>query len=114
MCMHASSKCGTFFAGGAAPQFASAGADRKVKLWDLRLRECMHAFDGHTDQVWVRMKLSILSVHMVFIESAVIKPHTSIRTLPTIPTEQESHQWATTFRSSLAAQGKTVVGKNQV
>lgn len=38
--------------GTAAPQFASAGADRKVKLWDLRLRECLHAFEGHTDQVW--------------------------------------------------------------
>lgn len=39
-------------AGGAAPQFASSGTDRKVKLWDLRSKECVHAFEGHTDQVW--------------------------------------------------------------
>jgi WD repeat-containing protein 61 len=35
-----------------AGQFASAGADKKVKLWDLRQRECLHAFESHKEQVW--------------------------------------------------------------
>lgn len=39
-------------AGGPAPQFASSGTDRKVKLWDLRTYECQHVFEAHTDQIW--------------------------------------------------------------
>ncbi len=32
--------------------FASAGADRKVKIWDAALKECVHTFDANEDAVW--------------------------------------------------------------
>lgn len=33
-------------------QFTSCSSDNKVKIWDLRQRECLHCFEGHADQVW--------------------------------------------------------------
>ena len=32
--------------------FASGGADRKVKLWDLAMRECVHTVERHSEAVW--------------------------------------------------------------
>ncbi|GAB5036277.1 wd40-repeat protein [Nannochloropsis oceanica] len=32
--------------------FASGGADRKVKLWDLAMRECVHTVERHGEAVW--------------------------------------------------------------
>lgn len=37
---------------GTPGQFSSCSSDNKVKIWDLRQRECLHCFEGHTDQVW--------------------------------------------------------------
>jgi WD40 repeat protein len=31
---------------------ATGGADRTVKLWDTRKRECAHTYEGHPDRVW--------------------------------------------------------------
>ncbi len=31
---------------------ASAGADKAVKVWDARKRECLHTFEGATGTVW--------------------------------------------------------------
>lgn len=31
--------------------FASGGADRSLKLWDLRQKSCIHKYGGHTDAV---------------------------------------------------------------
>ena len=33
-------------------QFATAGSDHTVKVWDLGQRSCLHTFEEHTDQVW--------------------------------------------------------------
>ena len=33
--------------------FFTAGGDRKVKVWDITMRESVHTFDGsHTDKIW--------------------------------------------------------------
>jgi WD repeat-containing protein 61 len=32
--------------------FATSGSDRKVKIWDLPARQCVHTFDNSKDQVW--------------------------------------------------------------
>jgi len=32
--------------------FASGGADRKVKLWDLAMKECVHTIERHGEAVW--------------------------------------------------------------
>jgi len=31
---------------------ASCSADRTVKLWDVRKRECVHTYEGHAEKVW--------------------------------------------------------------
>lgn len=31
---------------------ASGSADKTVKLWDVRKRECLHTYEGHSDKVW--------------------------------------------------------------
>jgi len=33
-------------------RFATASSDKSVRIWDLGMRDSVHTFDGHTDQVW--------------------------------------------------------------
>jgi len=33
-------------------QFATSGADKKVKIWDMKMKECLHSFDAHDGQAW--------------------------------------------------------------
>ena len=34
-------------------RFVTAGGDKKIKVWDLTMRDCVHTFDGvHSDKVW--------------------------------------------------------------
>lgn len=35
-----------------ANQFATGAGDRRVKIWDLGERKCIHTFENHSDQVW--------------------------------------------------------------
>jgi WD repeat-containing protein 61 len=32
--------------------FASGSCDRRVKVWDLRTRECLNSFEDQAEQVW--------------------------------------------------------------
>jgi len=36
----------------ATHHIASASADRSVRVWDARKRECVHSFEGHGERVW--------------------------------------------------------------
>lgn len=44
--------CNPMGESGGVVQFASSGADKKVKIWDFNMRQCIHTFEGHTNQVW--------------------------------------------------------------
>jgi len=32
--------------------FATSSSDKKVKIWDIGTRQCLHTFSDHDDQVW--------------------------------------------------------------
>ena len=33
-------------------RFASSSSDKTIRVWDLGMRDSVHTFDGHDDQVW--------------------------------------------------------------
>jgi len=37
---------------GSGKYLASVGADRRVKVWELATKECVHTFDANDDSVW--------------------------------------------------------------
>jgi WD repeat-containing protein 61 len=39
-------------AGSGQDHVASGSSDKKVKIWDIRLRQCLQTLDHHVDQVW--------------------------------------------------------------
>jgi len=30
----------------------NSSSDKRIKIWDINTKECIHTFDTHTEQVW--------------------------------------------------------------